>query len=174
MFKLTNILKEVSSKKTYYHTSPINYNVGDVIKPYFDSDKYSTDDGSAPIRKTVETILNKTKPSNLPSRDKSVFIFKTLADAKRYAKDMSSRYVYIVSSPASIAWHDMNWIDYIFGKAAAWSLGTMPSYELKQLKSYAMLYWNGESTVQHTSGYFKTPIWEGMAKGSVEVIKKVK
>jgi len=39
MIKLKDILKEVDDKQLYYHVSPTNYNVGDIIKPYFDSDK---------------------------------------------------------------------------------------------------------------------------------------
>ena len=43
MIKLKDIIAEASSEKTYYHVSPTNYNVGDIIKPYFDSDKYRED-----------------------------------------------------------------------------------------------------------------------------------
>jgi len=176
--KLKDLIIEANSKKTYYHVSPINYNVDDVIQPYFDSANYNIDDNSDDnidsIKKTIETILNKTKPSNLSSRDASIFLFKTLTDAKRYAKNMGNRYVYMVSSSDSVYWHDMNWIDFIFGKAVAWSRTSIPAYEMKRLKSYAIMYWNGESAKNPTLGNFANPIWEGMTKGLVKVIEKVK
>ena len=181
MIKLKDIIAEASSEKTYYHVSPTNYNVGDIIKPYFDSDKYSIGDSSAPTRKAVESILNKTKPSNQSSRDKSIFIFKTLTDAKQYAKDMGSRFIYLVSSSTSISWHDMNWIDVLFGKAAAWgggkpaALKDIPLDSLKELERLAGYYWNEKSASVLTSRYSASkPKWEGMTKDSVKVIKKIK
>jgi len=181
MIKLRDILKEVGDKQLYYHVSPTNYNVGDIIKPYFDSDKYSIGDSSAPTRKAVETILNKAKPSNQSSRDKSIFIFKTLPDAKQYAKDMGGRFIYLVSSSISISWHDMNWIDVLFGKAAGWggglpaTLKDIPLDSLKELQRFAGYYWQGKSASDLTTRYaYSSPKWEGMTKNSVKVIKKVK
>ena len=181
MIKLQDILKEASSKTTYYHVSPTNYNVGDIIKPYFNSDKYSIDNSSAPTRKAIEAILNKTKPSNLSSRDKSIFIFKTLTDANQYAKDMNNRFIYLVSNSTPISWHDMNWIDILFGKAAAWgggrptALKDIPLDSLKELESLADYYWEGKSASKLTSRYsLSKPKWEGMTKDSVKVIKKIK
>ena len=153
----------------------------EIIKPYFDSDKYSIGDSSAPTRKAVESILNKTKPSNQSSRDKSIFIFKTLTDARQYAKDMGSRFIYLVSSSTSISWHDMNWIDVLFGKAAGWgggrpaTLKDIPLDSLKELERLAGYYWHGKSASVLTSRYSASkPKWEGMTKDSVKVINKIK
>ena len=175
MIKLRDILKEVGDKQLYYHVSPNAYKPGDVIKPYFNPNKYAedviTDVHSRQIMKQVDDILTKAKSSKLSSRDKSIFVFKTKSDAKRYSMNMpGNRKIYEVAVNSNVEWHDINWIDYMFSKAVAWSLGTMPDYVLKQLQSYAKLYWNGESIVKHTSGYFKKSIWEGIVNTSVKIV----
>jgi len=178
MIKLKNILLEIKSNKFYYHVSPKKYKSGDIIQPYFNTEKYD-DDSSLLIRKIVEDLLSKANTTNV-TRDKSIFLFKDLSKAKQYAQDMKNRSIYKVYSSDLIKWFDMNWVDHLFGKLAAWGSINLNNYKtkipkdnIKSLKRYAKYYWQGLSATELVSGYFNGAIWEGITNNPVKVIKKI-
>lgn len=186
MIKLKDILNEASSEKLYYHVSPREYKAGDNIVPYFDSNKYAVEidakSSSTSMRKIVEDILNNSNKSGSITREKSIFVFKTLPEAKRYTKDMGdSRNIYAVTSSEAIKWHDMNWVDYIFGKVAGWgggrsvtNINQIPKDSLESIKRFADYYWQGASATKLVSGYFRGAKWEGITNNPVKVINKIK
>ena len=179
MIKLKHLLEGVNSK-VYYHVSPNKFKPGDIIQPYFDPNKYADEtDTSADSRltmKAVEDVLNNARTSDSPLRTKSIFIFKSLSDAKQYVKDMGdNRHIYTVSSTDKIKWHDMNWVDYIFSKLAAWgggrgvkNINQIPKEELLSIEDYAKKYWMGWGAQAYT--YAKTK-WEGITNSPIKVIE---
>ena len=179
MIKLKHLLEGVNSK-VYYHVSPNKFKPGDIIQPYFDPNKYADEtDTSADSRltmKAVEDVLNNARTSDSPLRTKSIFIFKSLSDAKQYVKDMGdNRHIYTVSSTDKIKWHDMNWVDYIFSKLAAWggskgitNIKQIPKKELSSIEDYAKRYWMGWGAQAYT--YAKTK-WEGITNNPIKVIE---
>jgi hypothetical protein len=181
MIKLKDLLLENKIDKLFYHVSKKRYKIGDIIQPYFDVDKYSDFD-SKQIREIVEDLLEKENRGKT-SRNKSIFLFKNLSDARQYSKDMENRNIYKVKSLDVVKWHDMNWVDHLFGKLAQWSginltkenyTIKIPKDNLKNLIRYAKYYWQGNEASKLVSGYFHGSIWESITNKPVKVIYKIK
>ena len=185
IIKIWNDLKSKSFDQyriegAYYHVS-INDKLkpGDIIKPYFDSEEYAkiATQGSiggyaaAMSFKFTENVLEENRPSSAPARDKSNYIFKVVDDAVEYLHG-GDRPIYAVKATGKILWVDMKWVDEIQSEIALFAdqyEDPTPEDEKEYhntLNEMAKKYWAGESTGD--------PVWEGITKSNLEVIKKVK
>jgi|TARA_B110000503_G_C7137658_1_gene409518 hypothetical protein len=186
IIKIWNGLKSKSIDKfrvegAYYHVS-VNDKLksGDIIKPYFDSKEYAkiATQGSlggwqANISfKVTENVLEENRPSNAPSRDKSSYIFKVVDDAIEYLHG-GDRPIYAVKATAKVLWVDMKWVDEIQSEIALFSSDRYDDPDPDEEKEYhdtlnemAKKYWAGKPT--------EDPVWEGITKNNLEVIKKVR
>jgi hypothetical protein len=178
----SNSLDVFRVKDAYYHVAiNDNLNPGDKIKPYFDAGLYAKQftqrvggDNSAQSFSITEDFLEENRPSGLPSRDKSAYIFKTVDDAIEYLHG-GNRAIYAVKPIGSVVWVDMKWVDEIQSEILYFYNDCSNDYcedsedeKLlhKNLHDMAKKYWNGTAT--------SSPVWEGITKGELEIIKKVK
>lgn len=183
-----NKQKEFSSLKVegaYYHVSANdNLKPGDIIKPYFDSEKYvktMTGGGSMANRaetafKFIESILEENRPSSAPSREKTTYVFKTIDDAVEYLHG-GDRPIYAVKLLGDVYFVDMRLIDemnYAINQYAEDIEQVDDKKEEDRLfKEYkltmtklAKQYWAKKAS--------SDPVWEGLTKQNIEVIKKVR
>jgi hypothetical protein len=165
----------------YYHVSANDkLKPGDIIKPYFDSKEYAkiATQGSiggyaaAMFFRITEVVLEKNRPSSAPSRDKSNYVFKVVDDAVEYLHG-GDRPIYAVKVTGKVLWVDMKWIDEIQSEISLFSDDRYDDPDPEEEKEYndklnemAKKYWAGKPT--------QDPVWEGITKGNLEVIKKVR
>jgi len=172
-------------KGAYYHVSANdNLKPGDIIKPYFDSKKYvkSTIGGSSMGNKMemafkfIESFLEENRPSSAPSREKTTYVFKTIDDAVEYLHG-GGRPIYAVKPLGDVYFVDMKLIDEMNHEVNSYAedieLIDDKKEEDRRFKEYkstmnklAKQYW-----AQKASG---DPVWEGLTKENIEVIKKVR
>lgn len=186
IIKIWNDLKSKSFdplrvKGAYYHVS-VNDKLkpGDIVKPYFDSKEYAKIATQGSIGgwqaemsfKYTENVLEENRPSNAPSRDKSSYIFKIVDDAVEYLHG-GDRPIYAVKATGKVLWVDMKWVDEIQSEISLFNVDRYDDPTPEEEKEYhetlnemAKKYWAGTPT--------KDPVWEGITKGNLEVIKKVK
>jgi hypothetical protein len=186
IIKIWNDLKSKSFDKfrvegAYYHASANDkLKPGDIIKPYFDSEEYAkiATQGSiggyaaAMSFKFTESVLEENRPSNALSRDKSNYVFKVVDDAIEYLHG-GDRPIYAVKVTEKVSWVDMKWVDEIQSEIALFSSDRYDEPSPEEEKEYrdtlnkmAKKYWAGKPT--------QDPVWEGITKGNLEVIKKVR
>lgn len=187
--KIIEIWNDLKSKSfdqyrvegAYYHVSANDkLKPGDIIKPYFDSEEYAkiATQGSiggyaaAMSFKFTESVLEENRPANAPSRNKSNYVFKVVDDAIEYLHG-GDRPIYAVKVTSKIVWVDMKWVDEIQSEISLFSADRYddPTPEEEKeyhdtLKEMAKKYWAGKPT--------EDPVWEGITKGDLKVIKKVK
>lgn len=183
-----NKQKEFSSLKVegaYYHVSANdNLKPGDIIKPYFDSKEYVktiTGGGSMGNRveiafKFIESILEKNRPSSAPSREKTTYVFKTIDDAIEYLHG-GDRPIYAVKLLGDVYFVDMKLVDEMNHEVNSYAedieLIDDKKEEDRRFKKYistmnklAKQYWAKKAS--------EDPVWEGLTKQNIEVIKKVR
>jgi hypothetical protein len=186
IIKIWNDLKSKSFDQyrvegAYYHVSANDkLKPGDIIKPYFDSEEYAkiATQGSiggyaaAMSFKFTESVLEENRPSNAPSRDKSNYVFKVVDDAVEYLHG-GDRPIYAVKAVGEVLWVDMKWVDEIQSEISLFSADRYDDPTPEEEKEYrdnldemAKKYWAGKPT--------EDPVWEGITKSNVEVLKKVK
>jgi hypothetical protein len=187
--KIAKIWNDLKSKSfdqlrvegAYYHVSANDkLKPGDVIKPYFDSEEYAkiATQGSiggyaaATSFRITESVLEENRPSNAPSRDKSNYIFKVVDDAVEYLHG-GDRPIYAVKATGKVLWVDMKWVDEIQSEIALFNADRYDDPTPEEEKEYrdnldkmAKEYWAGKQT--------EDPVWEGITKNNIEVIKKVR
>ena len=168
-------------KGAYYHVS-INDRLkpGDIIKPYFDSKEYAKIATQGSIGgwqaemsfKITESVLEENRPSSAPSRDKSSYVFKIVDDAVEYLHG-GDRPIYAVKATGKVSWVDMKWVDEIQSEISLFSSDRDDDPNPEEEKEYhdtlnemAKKYWAGKPT--------EDPVWEGITKGGLVVIKKVR
>jgi hypothetical protein len=165
----------------YYHVSANDkLKPDDVIKPYFNSEEYAKiatqgligGYAAAMSFKFTQSVLEENRPANAPSRNKSNYVFKVVDDAIEYLHG-GDRPIYAVKVTSKIVWVDMKWVDEIQSEISLFSADRYddPTPEEEKeyhdtLKEMAKKYWAGKPT--------KDPVWEGITKGNLKVIKKVK
>ena len=183
-----NKQKEFSSLKVegaYYHVSANdNLKPGDIIKPYFDSKEYVktvTGGGSMGNRvetafKFIESILEENRPSSAPSREKTTYVFKTIDDAVEYLHG-GDRPIYAVKPLGDVYFVDMRLVDEMNHEVNSYAedieLIDNKKEEDRRFKEYksimnrlAKQYWAKKASAD--------PVWEGLTKQNIEVIKKVR
>lgn len=185
-----NKQKEFSSLKiegAYYHVSANdNLKPGDIIKPYFDSKEYlktmlggSSMGGQVEYAmQVIEDTLEETRPSSAPSRQKTTYIFKTIDDAVEYLRG-GDRPIYAVKPLGDVYFVDMNLIDEMNGEINIYindvSCSVADDDEecerlhkemLTKIEQLAKQYWAKKAS--------SDPVWEGLTKQNIEVIKKVR
>ena len=183
-----NKQKEFSSLKVegaYYHVSANDsLKPGDIIKPYFDSKEYvkNTTGGSSMGNKVemafkfIESILEENRPSSAPSREKTTYIFKTIDDAVEYLHG-GDRPIYAVKALGDVYFVDMKLIDEmnyeVYSYAEDIELIDDKKEEDRRFREYkltmnklAKQYWAKKASAD--------PVWEGLTKENIEVIKKVR
>ena len=183
-----NKQKEFSSLKVegaYYHVSANdNLKPGDIIKPYFDSKEYVktvTGGGSMGNRvetafKFIESILEENRPSSAPSREKTTYVFKTIDDAVEYLHG-GDRPIYAVKPLGDVYFVDMRLVDEMNHEVNSYAedieLIDNKKEEDRRFKEYksimnrlAKQYWAKKPSAD--------PVWEGLTKQNIEVIKKVR
>ena len=183
-----NKQKEFSSLKVegaYYHVSANdNLKPGDIIKPYFDSKEYVktvTGGGSMGNRvetafKFIESILEENRPSSAPSREKTTYVFKTIDDAVEYLHG-GDRPIYAVKPLGDVYFVDMRLVDEMNHEVNSYAedieLIDNKKEEDRRFKEYksimnrlAKQYWAKKASAD--------PVWEGLTKQNIEIIKKVK
>ena len=185
IIKIWNDLKSKSFDQyrvegAYYHVSANDkLKPGDIIKPYFDSKEYAKIATQGLIGgyattfsfRVTENVLEENRPSNAPSRDKSSYVFKVVDDAIEYLHG-GDRPIYAVKVTAKVMWVDMKWVDEIQSEVASFSSeDDDPSPEdakeyNAKINAMAKKYWAGKPTAD--------PVWEGIIKSDIEVIKKVR
>lgn len=187
--KIIKIWNDLKSKSfdplrvegAYYHASVNDkLNPGDIIKPYFDSKEYAKIATQGSIGgwqaemsfKFTENVLEENRPSNAPTRDKSSYVFKVVDDAVEYLHG-GDRPIYAVKVTGKVLWVDMKWVDEIQSEISLFNVDRYDDPSPEEEKEYhetlnemAKKYWSGKPT--------KDPVWEGITKGNLEVIKKVK
>jgi len=168
-------------KGSYYHVSANDkLKPGDVIKPYFNSEEYAkiaTQGSLSGWRaemsfKFTENVLEENRPSSAPSRDKSSYVFKVVDDAIEYLHG-GDRPIYAVKVTGKVLWVDMKWVDEIQSEISLFNDDRYDEPTTEEEKEYhdklnemAKKYWAGKPT--------EDPVWEGITKNNIEVIKKVK
>lgn len=185
-----NKQKEFSSLKVegaYYHVSANdNLKPGDIIKPYFDSKEYlKTMLGGRSMggqveyaMQVIEDTLEETRPSSAPSRQKTTYIFKTIDDAVEYLHG-GDRPIYAVKPLGDVYFVDMNLIDEMNGEINIYvndvSCSVADDEEecerlhkemLTKIEQLAKQYWAKKAS--------SDPVWEGLTKQNIEIIKKVR
>lgn len=186
IIKIWNDLKSKSFDQfrvegAYYHVSANDkLNPGDIIKPYFDSKEYAKIATQGSIGgwqvemsfKFTENVLEENRPSSAPSRDKSSYVFKVVDDAIEYLHG-GDRPIYAVKVTGKVLWVDMKWVDEIQSEIALFSADRYDDPTPEEEKEYndtlnkmAKKYWAGKPT--------KAPVWEGITKSDIVVLKKVK
>jgi hypothetical protein len=187
--KIAKIWNDLKSKSfdqlrvegAYYHVSANDkLKPGDVIKPYFDSEEYAKIATQGSIGgwqagmsfKFTENVLEENRPSSAPSRDKSSYVFKVVDDAVEYLHG-GDRPIYAVKVTGKVLWVDMKWVDEIQSEIALFGSDRYDDPTPEEEKEYndklnemAKKYWAGKPT--------EDPVWEGITKSNVEVLKKVK
>lgn len=201
--KITNDLWNVEKQKefsrmkvegAYYHVSKkLDFNPGDIIKPYFDKESYQKThmksfSMDSPF-KTIEDYLEKNRPPSAPSREKTSYVFKNIDDAEDYLKGVGSDYaaIYAVRPMGKIDFFDMMWINQMLddssrleseitgcsGGACELEGDEYDSFSeeqhnifFKALDKKSKKYWEKKAT--------SDPIWEGLTKSDLEIIKRVK
>lgn len=184
----SNKQKEFESFKVegaYYHVSANeNLKPGDIIKPYFDSKEYvkNITGGSSMGNKIemafkfIESILEETRPSSAPSREKTTYVFKTIDDAVEYLHG-GDRPIYAVKPLGDVYFVDMKLVDEMNHEvnscAEDMELIDDKKEEDIRFKEYkstmnrlAKQYWAKKAS--------DDPVWEGLTKQNIEVIKKVR
>lgn len=186
IIKIWNDLKSKSFDSlrvegSYYHVS-VNDKLkpGDIIKPYFDSEEYAKIATQGSLGgwqaemsfKFTENILEENRPSNAPTRDKSSYVFKVVDDAVEYLHG-GDRPIYAVKATAKVLWVDMKWVDEIQSEIGLFNYDRYDDPTPEEEKEYhdtlnemAKKYWAAKPT--------KDPVWEGITKDTLEVIKKVR
>lgn len=169
----------------YYHVSlKDNLKPGEEIKPYFNSEKYVKNLTKGLIGgyamqdafKVIEEVLEKNRPSNMPSRNNSTFIFKTLDDAIEYLHG-GDRPIYAIKPKGEVIWVDMNWVDEMNYEFNSYAKDMEDIYDKddedeiyksfsNNIENIAKKYWSMKPT--------NDPVWEGITKNSIEIIKRVK
>ncbi len=186
IIKIWNALKSKSFDQfrvegAYYHVSANDkLNPGDIIKPYFDSKEYAKiatqgligGYAAAMSFRITEAVLEKNRPSSAPSRDKSNYVFKVVDDAIEYLHG-GDRPIYAVKVTGKVLWVDMKWVDEIQSEISLFSDDRYDDPTPEEEKEYqdklnemAKKYWAGKPTAD--------PVWEGLTKQNIEVIKKVR
>jgi CRISPR/Cas system-associated protein endoribonuclease Cas2 len=190
-----NKQEEFASMKVegaYYHVSANdNLKPGDIIKPYFDSKEYlKTMLGGTSMAgkvefamKVIEDTLEENRPSSAPSRQKTSYVFKTIDDAVEYLHG-GDRPIYAVKTVGDVYFVDMKLIDemnyeindYISGLDDSIADDDEERREannensrkemVKKINKLAKQYWAKKAS--------SDPVWEGLTKKNIEVIKKVK
>lgn len=183
-----NKQKEFSSLKVegaYYHVSANDKLIpGDIIKPYFDSKEYAktvTGGGSMGNRvetafKFIESILEENRPSSAPSREKTTYVFKTIDDAVEYLHG-GDRPIYAVKPLGDVYFVDMKLVDEMNHEVNSYAedieLIDNKKEEDRRFKEYksimnklAKQYWAQKAS--------EDPVWEGLTKQNIEIIKKVR
>jgi len=168
-------------KDSVYHVSKnTGLKPGDIIKPYFDAKKYAQGATAGNFGASKATaafviadeLVEKYRPSSLPSRKKSVFVFKTIKDAIRYG---GAAPVYAVSVGKHI-WADMNVFDNIAAiindtyEAAdyhGWDEKELQAELVDMAEDDIKKYWSGKPGR-------KPPVWEGISNEPLTVLKRVK
>jgi hypothetical protein len=193
-----NTLKQLEFGKikvegAYYHVSVNNkLKPGDIIKPYFNSEEYVKkaissnpfDRTSADTFRLIEDVLEKLRPSEAPSRDKTSYIFKTIDDAVEYLHG-GDRSIYAIKPLGKVYFVDMNWIDKMNVEINDYV--DIIDYEddeelideahkemMKNINEMGKYYWSQKSTDEIDTDYGPEPVWEGLTKENIEVIKQVR
>ncbi len=185
-----NKQKEFSSLKVegaYYHVSANdNLKPGDIIKPYFDSKEYlKTMLGGSSMgneveyaMQVIEDVLEENRPSSAPTRQKTTYVFKTIDDAVEYLHG-GNRPIYAVKALGDVYFVDMNLIDEMNHEINSYINDVSCSIAdddeeceklhkkmLTNINQLAKQYWSQKAS--------KDPVWEGLTKQNIEVIKKVR
>lgn len=183
-----NKQKEFSSLKVegaYYHVSANDkLKPGDIIKPYFDSKHYiktmlggSSMGGKIEFAaRIIEDVLDENRPASAPSRDKTTYVFKTIDDAVEYLHG-GNRSIYAVKPKGQVYFVDMSLIDEMNYEINS-HIEVMDMMDNKKqqkdlerefkstLNNLAKQYWAKKASTN--------PVWEGLTKQDIEVIRKVK
>lgn len=186
IIKIWNDLKSKSFDQlrvegAYYHVSANDeLKPGDVVKPYFNSEEYAKIATQGSIGgwqaemsfKFTENVLEENRPSSAPSRDKSNYIFKVVDDAVEYLHG-GDRPIYAVKATGKVLWVDMKWVDKIQSEISLFNADRYDDPTPEEEKEYhntlnemAKKYWAGKPT--------EDPVWEGITKNNIEVVKKVR
>lgn len=185
-----NKQKEFSSLKVegaYYHVSANdNLKPGDIIKPYFDSKEYlKTMLGGTSMggrveyaMQVIEDTLEENRPSSAPSRQKTTYIFKSIDDAVEYLHG-GDRPIYAIKPLGDVYFVDMNLIDEMNHEINAYVSDVSCSIAdddeecerlhkemLTKIEQLAKQYWAKKASAD--------PVWEGLTKQNIEIIKKVR
>lgn len=185
-----NKQKEFSSLKVegaYYHVSANdNLKPGDIIKPYFDSKEYLKTmlGGSSMGNKVefamqvIEDTLEETRPSSAPSRQKTTYIFKTIDDAVEYLHG-GDRPIYAVKPLGDVYFVDMNLIDEMNHEINSYINDVSCSIadddeECEKLHKEMLIKINQLAKQYWAKKASSDPVWEGLTKQNIEIIKKVR
>ncbi|MGU7369049.1 DUF2441 domain-containing protein [Bacillus cereus] len=160
--------------KVFYHVSNIELSEGTIIEPRYgdtlNSPVYFMNDYnkfSQYLKESIFEDIRINKFPSLPSRVKSVYLWRNIEDAMKYKTKYEKKYIYEVEveEPELAKEFDMSWMD----------LTDCQYYE--SIKKIAEYYYSGKSANDNPAnwgtrkdrGLKFEPIWETLYEGKVFV-----